>query len=301
MNHSKGTSSFSSNPRKILYPLPACAQSDSIIWVGLTPLEMIRRVSLLAVNSLAVRTQNKIRFQCGQLLIESLVTDTPQQGVKAHAGQKRKRDCSDETIVDINSLANVLESVDVRPSDYSFNSWTPTLPTSQLNSSRLDFLVGQLERAVELSAIEWCLPSYNRVQQEFFSEIARAGGDDAKRLIVVNRALLQMQALVDMVVQPVRADLILNSNKKIQSVNFNSHMTTWIMRNWQNPFPDDEMFDLLSNFMIENRSVLMSSKDVARLNGGEPLVKITTEKIVNWLVNFRSRRWRPVRDISCYL
>lgn len=256
----------------------------------------------MTVTSLAVRPQNEIRFQCGQLLIESFVTDTPQQGVEANAGQKRKRDCFDETIVEIDSSANVLESVVVRPSDYSFHRWTATLPVSQYNSSRLDFLVSELERAVVLSTIEWCLPSYNRVQQEFLSEIARAGGDSGKRLIVVNKALLQMQALVDMVsVKPARADLIFNTNKKMQSVNFNSHMTTWITCNWQNPFPDDEMFELLSNFMIENRSVPMSSKDIAKLDGGQSLVKITTEKLVNWLVNFRSRSWRPVRDIASYL
>jgi hypothetical protein len=108
-----------------------------------------------------------------------------------------------------------------------------------------------------------------------------------------------MQALVDIVsIQPKSDDSSSKTNMKMQSVNFNSHMTTWITRNWQNPFPDDDMLEDLSEFCVVNRLVSLSHKDITRLNGGETMVSIASEKINNWLVNFRTRRWRPVGDCA---
>ncbi len=305
-------SSSSFKPRIIVFPLPsnelprvtdsiACVNARNTAWVGMTALEMIQKVAMMTVNSPIYQTQDEARFHCGRLLIESFVTDpTPQQqDIKVHAGEKRKRDCTDANIeldFDEEDLAEIIKSVDMQPSDYTFHRWTPILPVGQLNSSRLDFLVREFERTIVLSNIEWCLPLYNRVQRAFLSEIARVGGDFEKRLIAVNNAVLQMQLLVDMVsIQPKSADLSSKTNMKMQSVNFNRHMTTWITRNWQNPFPDDEMLEHLSDFFIVNRLVSLSQKDTTRLNGGETMVSIASEKINNWLVNFRSRRWRPVR------
>lgn len=328
MNSGKITSasgySSSFKPRKIVYQLPSnelppsdsLASSHATTWLGLTPLEMIQKIASMTINSPAfcIETQGT-QFQCGRLLIQSFLTDVPQQGMDVHAGQKRKRDGDDsiELDVDVDSLARVLESVDIRSSDYTFNRWTPTLPVGQSNLARLDMLVRELERLVVLSNIEWCLPSYNRVQRAFLSNIERAGGDPERRLIAVNNASCQMQALVDLVSSyPVSKSILPSPTKsadlsskaiagdmKARTAKFQNHMTVWIVNNWQNPFPDDDMFKYLANFMIDNQSVPLSSKDVTRLDGGESLFSITTEKIVNWLVNFRTRRWRPVRKSAC--
>lgn len=327
MNLGKITSasgySSSFKPRKIVYPLPSdelppstdsLASSHATTWFGLTPLEMIQKIASMTINSPAycLDTQGT-QFQCGRVLIQSFVTDVPQQDMEVHAGQKRKRDGTDDSIewdVEVDSLTRVLESVDIRSSDYTFNRWT--LPVGQSNSARLYILVRELERLVELSNIEWCLPSYNRVQRAFQLNIARASGDPERSLIAVNDASCQVQALVDLVSsypsKPIlpsptkSADLsskAIAGDMKARTAKFQNHMTVWIVNNWQNPFPDDDMFEYLANFMINNQSVPLSSKDATRLDSGESLFIITTEKIVNWLVNFRTRRWRPVRDSAC--
>lgn len=313
MNTFASAPPFSSKPRKILYPLPSnecatetvtCTHVESTAWVVLTPLEMIQKIALMAVNSPAFLAHNDSRFQCGRALIETFATDSLIQDNDGHAGQKRKRDCTDDSLEfddDVDSLATVLESVDIQPSDCSFNSWTPALPVGQTNSSRLDLLVRDFERIVVSSNITWCLPSYNRVQQTFLSDIARAGSDAEARLNVVIRASRQLQALVDSVLPTKNSDLSSKSfdtvtKTKRQSLNF--HMMSWVSCNWKNPFPDDEALNYLTNFLIENQSVSLSSKDITRLNRGEPLVSITSEKIDNWLVNARTRKWRPVRDVG---
>ncbi len=59
----------------------------------------------------------------------------------------------------------------------------------------------------------------------------------------------------------------------------------------------------LSHFIIENHSVPLNNKDVTTLAGTDPseydrtMAEIATEKITNWLVNCRTRKWRPVRGI----
>ena len=74
----------------------------------------------------------------------------------------------------------------------------------------------------------------------------------------------------------------------------------------RNRFPDDTMLLDLSHYIIENRSVPLNSKDVTTLAGADrthydgTLVNIATEKITNWLVNCRTRKWRPVRGVLCF-
>lgn len=326
------TSSSAFQPRRILFPLKEtsdelsrvterldCAHTETF-WVGMTPFEMVQKIALMTENSTAFYslTHSNPRFQCGRSLIQSFTSDFPQHDKKLHAGQKRKGDFTSdavEMVLEDDSLAKVLDAVDIQPSDQTFHRWTPDAGRS--NSSNLDLLVKDFERLVAVSNnLLWSVSSYNRVQQEFFSAMAQAGGDTEKCQIAVGNASHQMQALNDMVSivsaanQPVLSVLSSNSierssisfatDKIKPSVKFQNFMTFFLIHNWKNPFPDDAMLECLANFMIENRSVPMSNKDIQKLEGVDQaqcqrhLFIIAVEKITNWLVNCRSRRWRPV-------
>ena len=80
---------------------------------------------------------------------------------------------------------------------------------------------------------------------------------------------------------------------------FQNTMEFWMKQNWCNPFPDDEVLHRLSHHLLANDMVPWTSKDLVGLRGIEPseydriVVDITTEKINTWLVNTRTRKWRP--------
>mmetsp|Transcript_5138 Transcript_5138/g.8545 ORF Transcript_5138/g.8545 Transcript_5138/m.8545 type:complete len:226 (+) Transcript_5138:1-678(+) len=77
-------------------------------------------------------------------------------------------------------------------------------------------------------------------------------------------------------------------------------MHSWIKNNFVSPFPDALMLTRLANYMIlQLRCITVSKSEAKILEDSSPsdyrrnLMNITTDKISNWLVNRRVRRWRP--------
>ena len=66
-----------------------------------------------------------------------------------------------------------------------------------------------------------------------------------------------------------------------------------------NPFPDEAMNLALANFLLSTGSIVLTPKDKASLvdlsaeQHRQQLINIAMEKMSNWLVNNRTRRWRP--------
>ena len=73
-----------------------------------------------------------------------------------------------------------------------------------------------------------------------------------------------------------------NSNKRekrsFSRKEFAHHMSNWLKENWTNPYPDDDEVD-----------------NIAEETG----MKI--DEVVNWLINARTRRWRPSIEKACDL
>lgn len=80
---------------------------------------------------------------------------------------------------------------------------------------------------------------------------------------------------------------------------FQNSMNFWLRMNWCNPFPDDLMNAHLARFLVDNGCVPLTTKDVKALEGLNPveydkmMIKLATDKVSNFLVNTRTRKWRP--------
>lgn len=80
---------------------------------------------------------------------------------------------------------------------------------------------------------------------------------------------------------------------------FNEQMILWLRCNWANPFPDTEMLHhLVSHLITIGCMTLPKEKAKPLMNGRsedyhDDMVKLAIEKVTNWLVNARTRKWRP--------
>ena len=223
----------------------------------------------------------------------------------------------------------LIDSVDVSLDD-SFHTWQPSsgvsLEEASSHYSTLDNLVYKLEQVAVDPSKQWILPSYNRVQHAFRADIL--GGDDVTRAI--SNATNQMKVLTEMVSQnPEASEAVLDtiiekrtataalaapavsfdngstaSRKTLPMVvnpadAFQNSMNFWLRMNWCNPFPDDLMNAHLARFLVDNGCVPLTTKDVKALEGLNPveydkmMIKLATDKISNFLVNTRTRKWRP--------
>mmetsp|Transcript_22932 Transcript_22932/g.55285 ORF Transcript_22932/g.55285 Transcript_22932/m.55285 type:complete len:363 (-) Transcript_22932:405-1493(-) len=281
-------SSPSFQSRKICYPLikSQSLAADQVEWVGTTPLEMIQTIVSMAESSadFSSISESTSRLQCGRSLLQNFLTDTPSHCIDQHAGQKRKREYTEEDIdagLENDTLAEALvDSVDIKTPGNTFNTWYPssTAGESPLAAS-LDSLVRNFERvAVDpTKRLDWCLPSYNRVQQAFISKVT--DGDTEKVFLAARNATAQMQVLTEML-SSVGKNKKTNAQEALRleepgrklnpSVEFNNLMHTFMVENFSNPFPDDSVLNRLSSHLIENRCIPLSKKDAKMLDDANP-------------------------------
>jgi len=260
------------NPQTICRPADqdenACAHA-CINRVGLTPLAMVQNIASMAGVSFNLNA------------IRTLTVDS-------NAGQKRKRNCTDDDEdADAESLLEYWvarrESVP-RPSssDAGLTTWKPS---SLLASSEV----------------------FERMQRVFLSRVATGGSKNL--LLITRRAAAQMQAPAEIEFSSSKeeredvAPVPHSSSSLSKRDTFQNHMQSWIKANWQNPFPDGITLNHLANELIEHGCISLKKNDVNRflLEGmcpDEQYRKIATEKTTTWLVNARTRRWRPVSFFS---
>mmetsp|Transcript_8931 Transcript_8931/g.17200 ORF Transcript_8931/g.17200 Transcript_8931/m.17200 type:complete len:640 (+) Transcript_8931:121-2040(+) len=80
---------------------------------------------------------------------------------------------------------------------------------------------------------------------------------------------------------------------------FNEQMNLWLRCNWANPFPDTEMLNHLVSHLITCGCMTLPKEKAKPLMNGrsqdyhDDMVKLAIEKVTNWLVNARTRKWRP--------
>lgn len=150
-----------------------------------------------------------------------------------------------------------------------------------------------------------CIPSYNRIKHAFLSNATY--GD------AVSVATSQMQALIEMVSSPsaVKALKVINAAalqppglkaSTTKSDTFQFWCDLWLKKNWGNPFPDQTMLTHLAEHLIREDCITLNKNDSTKLLAGmknsadyhKSLVDVAIEKITNWLVNTRTRKWRKV-------
>ena len=74
---------------------------------------------------------------------------------------------------------------------------------------------------------------------------------------------------------------------------FGACMTVWLMHNFTNPYPDEVMLKSLAHYLIVKvKCIKLNPNDADILKGKTP-EEIACARINNWLVNARTRKWRP--------
>ena len=340
----QATNSLESNKaHKILYPVRSSSDgcSSSLVkWTGLTALDMVERIAKMAISSSQLKKPVAGVFeetQCGYSFLQYLANEPyAPTDVDLGAGQKRKRESFDEEYEEINGCELMAASVlndddDSDTTEFILTAWKPSViwanqfeqldDNAQVQLNYLDSMVTIFEQLALESKNRFCIPSYNRVQATFVSNIASFTSSENIR-IILDQAVQQMQALMEMVhpitptahvsrvkftqyvfcqdgtkqlmaqPKPIR---ILNGavvtqtslNEKDKRRVFNAYMTEWICqsRNWTNPYPDDTVLKQMANHFIHIGGIPGLNDSATE---AEAIAKINT-----WLLNTRTRHWRP--------
>jgi len=83
---------------EILYPLKQ-APGEHAKWAGMTPLEMVAFIMLLAEGSATPQSNGQLQF--GRSSIQNFLSDGPNHSTAQKIGAKRKRYCTEEDKYDI--------------------------------------------------------------------------------------------------------------------------------------------------------------------------------------------------------
>lgn len=190
---------------------------------------------------------------------------------------------------------------------------------SALNAlGHLVSLINTFEKLAMKSEHEWMLPSYDRIQFMFMAKVASLTPDGSVYL-VIDEAVQQTKALMEMIrpasahvprvkftetvscndgstkvmakPNPININGIVLShaplNNKAKWQLFSSHLTAWMCQssNWKNPQPDSVVLKQMADYFI-NIDCVPGVDGTA--TEAEAIAKIST-----WLLNFRTRHWRP--------
>ena len=85
---------------------------------------------------------------------------------------------------------------------------------------------------------------------------------------VYQQTICKMRALAD-------SSRRFDKSKNVEYADINVHMTRWLIMNWINPYPE-----------VENLNELATACNT------------TTQAINNWLINARTRKWRPALQMA---
>ncbi|KAL3805201.1 hypothetical protein ACHAWO_007189 [Cyclotella atomus] len=338
----------STNAHKILYPMPNSAGGiSSIMWTGLEPLDMVERIAKMAISSsnLNGSSGNSEELKPGCSFLQYLAGEgTAPSDFGAFTGLKRKRDSFDDYDDDTSGCDLIAASVldEQRSSDLTESTLTPWKPYTVLDNwtrsnqckitdknallhlNHLVSIIKKFEQAAAEPKNKWCIPSYDRVQLMFTSNVASLS-PDGDVFIILDGAVRQIQALIQMV-QPVSPNAIeprvkftefvscndgskqlmakpnptriMNGivlsreplSEKAQRQVFTAYLTEWLCqsRNWMNPYPDETVLKQMAHHFIH----------IGCIPGiqGVAIEAEAISKISTWLLNTRTRRWRPALE-----
>ncbi|KAL3799727.1 hypothetical protein HJC23_010377 [Cyclotella cryptica] len=349
----------SANAHKILYPTRSftdkteLADKAPIKWSGLTPLDMVQQVVKIAIGSPKLRPtmERSGQVHSGHSFLQFLANESNEDSCVV-AGEKRKRAEFDDDHEDTSEgceivLGSVLDDRSNFSTDVSnslFSTWKPSVVLEEWKSDHtklmdqyqiddeeaviklkhLDSLVERFEQKLTLnSPNNWCIPSYNRIQSMFATNLTCLVGRRSVHLLL-DQANQQIQALMGMLSSngpkavaprvkfnnfvscqdgmkkpiakpnPTRIihGIILPQSplsEKAKKHIFGSYLTEWLCqsRNWANPYPDETVLRQMASHFIHLGCIPGINDDgcVTETNA--------IEKINNWFVNSRTRQWRP--------
>lgn len=246
------------------HPQDATASSNAagVRWVCLDPLKL--------VESLAATTEEREGHVFEPVRINDITLSSPISVLPAPANANGESSANEALVVP-----------SLPPWDPSFLLFYDgeALPTAE----RIQSLAETLESASHYSKV---LPSYRRVRDHLAHTSgwihhhcsSDASNERARLLgILYAETIQQMEALIETTQNMAKQDKAAARHPTSKAAlkpeakrNFAEYMSQWLKDNWTNPYPDDECL-----------AEIASDCD-------------TTPTVVsNWLINARTRKWRP--------
>ena len=305
--------------------------SSNVEWLGLSPMEMVAQLSYLVNDGFDTNPNDAILPDIPHSSssipndVTTLFEDTYPPNhltMNIYNDENNKQGYSNESKYDSSSMLNKKRSRDTMELYETSNHEGKiikcyTQKRTDLNSpwlfdfseiQRNDNLISEHNELKSLThvfesspAYRYCYPSFERIQKYFCDEVVHlkkrhSNSEKSIKAIVWHNLLYatnqKMNALVHMarkvernnerfatrihlppVSQHPNSD---NKNMRLKGMksrckkNFTKYMTGWLKENWTNPYPDDNELVLLS------RDCGMTPREVS-----------------NWLINARTRKWRP--------
>ena len=282
-------------------------------WEGLTPLEFVENITRQAESKVTASQGTLLRTHCvDPALMMATATATATSGCTDGSTDGKKRGRMTGIATDPNGTnVTVPPSVTLPPWDLSFLIKTDPDPRLACDTANK---LGALALQIETSSNYFlCSPSYKRLREELAASCqlihAEQINSPANRRSLLDKLYAQtvqkMEVLATMMkdIQPPSGPTILptgaianasdalsgrdgppssttssrrskspkkKGGKAFSKRDFASYMEKWLRDNWTNPYPDDDGLAEIAD-------------DCA-----------TTAQIVsNWLINARTRKWRP--------
>jgi hypothetical protein len=267
----------------------AIGDAMAVRWVGMSPLQLVQ---MLAGTTEQREAASGLAFR--PMRVDDVALSEPNAALSLSANaKKRSRSTADDD--DDDSLVLPIEhgAPPLPPWDPSFLLCYDihALPTVE----RLQTLARTLE---SMSHSNKVMPSYRRVRDHLANTsgwihnhcnqtsatIDDAGANEQSRLlsILYNETIQKMEALIDMAQNLADAEAAARvvANQSVAAAaattkpdgkkDFAEYMQQWLKDNWTNPYPDDD-------------GLAEIAQDCD-----------TTKNVVgNWLINARTRKWRP--------
>jgi hypothetical protein len=256
--------------------------TDLVQWHGMTPLELFANLARATELKEAADGTSVEPILVNGTKLSSMTPSIPPL-VKRRENGHRKQDAND--------LSTLTEShQDLAP----LPPWDPSyLLTND------DFALDSVERMEALARNLETMPhyvhvkgSYKRIQEHlagtsnwihmtYNGQLSAENTAEKFQLLfnLYGETIHKMEALIEMTakLEGPEEDTKLAS-KPLEKRDFAEYMVQWLKGNWTNPYPDEDGLEMM-----------------ARDCG------VTTSVVNNWLINARTRRWRPAIVKACEL
>lgn len=325
----------SPNFHKILYPIRN-SEDGSRLWSGLDPLVMVERLAKMAIDasSRAHESDSFLRYLAGE---EDVANDGGAVGQKRKRDPDEYYDDDLDgcELVAANVLDAGGGSNSDTKTAAAFHPWKIlddwcrvyrckiTDKRSLLHLNHLVSIIKRFEDLVSQQKNDWVAASYGRAQLIFMFNVASLTPDGSV-YAVIDSAVKQVNALMEMIQQSdthlprvkfadtvecsdglqramakpnptVMNGIILSHTplrEKAKKQLFNSYLVGYVCqrKNWINPYLDAVTLKQMANYFIGIGCVPGVE---GRATEAEAAAKIST-----WLLNFRTRQWRPALESS---
>lgn len=283
-------------------------RTERVEWIGLTPLEMVEEVVSMADNNLDMNIEDsnntKTSLKLDTAFLACKAREVP-QSIQRNSTLNAKRNCMHlpKRVTKRGRACCNADGADIckkKPAPAAY-----LVPWNNLFITDCDYtkeghdavdVLGQLALQIESSACyDLHISSYRRIRDQFMQswvsitkqcsesrhviEISNSIRHDLD--ILYEETVDQMESLLNMDMEmemKVPASSIGTQNissgsrmpKEFSKKSLADYMNRWLKDHWTNPYPDDE------GLMI-----------IAEEVGTTPIV------VSNWLINARTRKWRP--------